>query len=59
MDSDEDEYGFAVELRHPDRPTVRIGLSWEEEQHMSVLQAAAVDLVERAVEISARMGGIT
>lgn len=37
MSDEDDPYAMSIELRHPNRPTVKIGLSWPEEQDKGTL----------------------
>lgn len=58
MMSDEpyEPYGLRVELMHPSRPTVVIGLTWPEEQDDEVLIEVGRDLARHAVNIGKQMG---
>ena len=49
---DEDEYGVAVSVWHPDAPKVELRLSWVEPQTRDRLLQAAASLAEQATNIS-------
>lgn len=57
MNDDDNQYVFSVELRQPERPTVKISLGWPERQETATLLSASVDLADKVITISDQVGG--
>jgi len=52
---DEDEYGIAVSVWHPDVAKVELRLSWVEPQSRERMLQAAASIAEQALNISMNM----
>lgn len=55
MNDERDPYELRVAIRHPDRPTVEVALSWLEEPNLGDLPDAAYRLTNQAALIAKSM----